>query len=125
MIGRSSGLYSIDGYIGMMDRNFEEIWQAKNGQVPNGFCLLLNVANFRDLHSNSYIDPDDTEGSVARFESSLELLFQLAPKDTNEFRNAFMSGGLLGKPTTSFRPLAALGGLTDKYEALRSYLVEG
>jgi hypothetical protein len=118
----------------MIDRNFEEIWQTNNGQVPNGFCLLLHVANFGDLHTNSYIDLDDIEGSVARFEGSLESLFHQAPHDTNGLRNAFMRGELLGKRVTSFRsPLSlegivlppSMNGLLGKYDALRSYLMEG
>jgi hypothetical protein len=127
IVGRPSGVYSINGGVGVIDREFEEAWMKDNPE-ENGPCLHLYSLNIPQLGELShYVDRDDVDSSVARFAPILEQVLRRMPHSRVELRTAFESGNLLGHKLESFAGRTQLSPsqwvISDKYKQFRSFIL--
>jgi hypothetical protein len=122
VLRRSEALYLIDGYIGVLNREFENHWLQNRPNTPkrNQHCLVLNIANVDVLRANHWIDAIGWETSLAKFlQIALAQLEQL-PTDEESLRLALERDVLMGLPLEKF----VLPGSEEKISGLKAF-VEG
>jgi len=121
--GRSAGWYSFDGYVGVLDREFEAIWRKTHAD-RNQFPIMMHVANFDGLRGFAAV-PNEFEEVAPQFAAAIDLFLSRLPRDRGEMRTAFEANELVGKALEGwnfFRPFPEGAALSLKFEEFRAFL---
>jgi hypothetical protein len=118
----AGGVYGMNGCIGVIHQEFEEIWTAreenrdKQSQLP--VCLL--IANIKLLRDVSYVNANSLARDMNQFVTVLTEILGEMPQSEEELKAAFKRGQLYGRPIEDFSGWSQ----RPKFAQLRTF-VEG
>jgi hypothetical protein len=95
ILARSREQFTIDGYIGLVDRAFEAWWTKDKPSKTNFHCLALNVANVDVLRAAQYVVYGGPS-SAGSFCNEMVRLLETMPQDENSLIQALNGGCLAG-----------------------------
>jgi len=117
-------MYVIDGYIGLIDRKFEERWiemgHNEGDTVTNRYCLLLNTSNLVRLLRVSRIHETSWQEDISTYAMHISALLEEMPHDGAALADAFRCDHLVGVELVKFTAL----GEERKFLAFRRYAQE-
>ena len=94
----------MNGYVGVVHQEFEEIWTAREesrGEPPSlPVCLL--IVNLKRLHEVSYVSASSLAEDMSRFVMVITEILGDMPQSEVELKAAFVKGQLCGRPIEDF-----------------------
>jgi hypothetical protein len=120
VLRRSEHLYLIDGYVGVVNREFESDWIRSNLRPRNSntHCLAMNIANIDPIRAEQYINTMDMETQILAFTTSTTHFLETLPNDAARLLEALERGKLADIPLEKF----AIHGRDRKLAELVSYI---
>lgn len=121
VLRRSENRYLIDGYIGVMHRQFEALWVASNPEFrrANSHCLALNIANFESLRKEQHLSTGRVASGIEKFSALTTSLLDVLPRDERCLATCFDQEQLMDIPLTKF-----IVGSTTKFLALKRFILQ-
>ncbi len=102
---KPSGVYAIEGAIGIIDQAFEALWVRNEDRQPKspGFGVLLNILNIPQLREKRHITTDtQLESDVDDFCLVMANLLATMPHDEQQLIAAQGRDELCGFPLKAF-----------------------
>jgi len=100
-----NGWYGLNGHIGVIHREFEEIWTARdeNCWKENLLPTVLLIANLKALREVAYVRADTLASDIERFVAILHEILCKMPQSEGELKAAFEKGQLCDRPIEEFK----------------------
>src|SRR5438045_6561525 len=97
VLSRHGAWCQIDGYVGVLDRRFEDRWLRGRKPKRNTFALVLYIANIDRLRASENVSFDPQSAEFAAFTNAMLDLLEGAPHDKDALRKAFATERLMGQ----------------------------
>jgi len=120
VLRKRPGVYQIDGYVGVIDQEFERTRIRSAARPAGGHspCLSLNIANLKPLLGVQDIHEISAEKNLKAFADTVTGLMETMPHDADALAAAFAKNMLLGVPFENY----AVTERHDEFEALRRFV---
>jgi hypothetical protein len=120
ILRRSETCYLIDGYLGVLHREFECQWVASqlSPLIVNSYCLALNIANIDALRSTQRVAQNTLPSDSLKFGSVVLTLLDKLPSDETALSTAFDRRVLMDLPLEKF----VIHGRTEKLLQLERFI---
>ena len=119
ILSRPNGIFLIDGYVGVIDREFEEAWIAPRITTEhNTYCLALNIANIDEIRQVQWIQTGDGDRKLAQFCEAVVSYLERLPHNRALLKKELVEIDLprsLMKPFTNY-------GQAQKIDRLKNFL---
>lgn len=95
------GNFAIEGVIGVVHAGFENIC-AERALDPDGFAVVLDIANLRELSEKSWVEAVSDTEAVEPFCSAMASVLGRLPSTAQSLARAFRENNLYGLPVEKF-----------------------
>ena len=122
IVRRSSDLYFVDGYIGMIHQKFEQLWGSLTNYKTerNSFALALNTANISAVANRAYIHSCDFDSDIRELCLAVANMLERLPHDELSLRSSFEHFNLGGISLDKFGPPLAS---ENKFNKLKTFVL--
>jgi hypothetical protein len=121
---RPKDFFVIDGYVGIVHRDFERKWRETHDSSKNVFCFLSHTVNFRELTDSSYISSSSADTDVSSFCKSLFCLLDRFPQDERSLKFAFADREFDGFKPDDFKNIGAGQSKFDDFRLFAAALAD-